>query len=320
MILVVVGHANYLVFGVPSKTDILYDPTMTSFRIVVYQLCVIAVNCFVFISGWFKIKPNIKKGAMLLFQSLEYGLGIALLFYLLGYSVPKIFFVRLFFIGEYFWFIIAYLQLFILSPILNAFSENASPRHFKIVVSSFFIFEFVFGWIGGEGNYHDGYSAIHFVGLYLLAQYLRNHVCLGLFTFRKSLALYLIPVILVAFFFGLMGPSLSEKWFYTLMRYMKAYNSPLVLCSSVGFFFMFYSIKIESRLINWMSTSVLAIYLIHLHPYFYQIVFEPLIIKFSSNVIFLSITILVICFFCLLIDKIRMMIQMFLVKLFFINK
>lgn len=91
MILVVAGHANYLVFGVHSKTDILYDPIMTSFRIVVYQLCVIAVNCFVFISGWFKIKPNIKKGAMLLFQSLEYGLGIALLFYLLGYSVPQFF-------------------------------------------------------------------------------------------------------------------------------------------------------------------------------------------------------------------------------------
>ncbi len=193
MILIVAGHANNLVYGIPMKTEMMAAPAIMSFRIIAYQLCVVAVNCFVFISGWFAIKTKFKKGTRLIIQTLEYGLGLSLLFLLLGFSVPKMQFIRIFLIGENYWFIIAYLQLFILAPALNFFAEKASQNMFKTVVVSCFVFEFIYGWIGGVGNYADGYSGIHFVGLYLLAQYIRNYVKFEKITHSRAWMLYLTP-------------------------------------------------------------------------------------------------------------------------------
>ena len=196
MFLIVAGHVNYLIYGIPSKNELNATLSITSFRVISYQLCVVAVNCFVFISGWFSIKSNYNKGVSLILQTLEYGIGISLLFYLFGYSVPQLQFIRLFFIGEYYWFIIAYLQLFILAPVLNSFTESASQHVLKLVVLVFLAFEFIYGWVGGVGNFADGYSGIHFVGLYLLARYIRKYVDYKMITQTKAWIYYLAPVVI----------------------------------------------------------------------------------------------------------------------------
>ena len=319
MVFIMAGHANYLVYGSPSKIDILTSPYLTSFRIFAYQLGVVAVNCFVFISGWFAINSNFKKGGNLIIQSLEYGLGLSILFMLLKYPVPKEQLVRMFFIGEYYWFIIAYLQLYILAPVLNQFSENASPKLFKSVIASFLIFEFFYGWIGGVGNYADGYSGIHFVGLYLLARYIKKYIEFDKITLPKSLTLYVAPVI-VSFAIIILGGDFSEKWAYTTMRYMQAYNSPFIILSSIGLFFVFYNMCFSSKWINWMSTSVLAIYLIHMNKSFFEYVFTPLIIYCGSNILLVSVVILTICLFCILVDKLKCLIEQSILRLFNYNK
>lgn len=193
MVLIVAGHANYLVLGLPAKENILATPIFTFLRIFTYQLGVVAVDCFVFISGWFTIKTGLKRGWSLLFQTLEYGLGISILFILLKFPVPKQQFVKMLFIGEYYWFIIAYFQLLIAAPILYCFIVNASKKTYKGVLLSFFLFEFVYGWIGGTGNYEGGYSGIHFIGVYLLAQYIRRYVSFD-YSAKRSLLLYIVPV------------------------------------------------------------------------------------------------------------------------------
>ena len=175
MILILALHANYLVYGMPTKEYLVGNPSISLLRITAYQLCVVAVNCFVFISGWFTIKPSLKKAATLILQTIEYGLGLSLVFLLFGYPVSLAQFGRMLFVGEYYWFIIAYLQLFILSPILNYYVENTSEKQLRNTLFLWLAFEFIYGWIGGEGNYADGYSGIHFIGIYLIARYLRKY-------------------------------------------------------------------------------------------------------------------------------------------------
>ena len=315
MVLIVAGHANYLVYEPPSKIDMLSSPSISLFRIILYQLGVVAVNCFVFISGWFKIKPDLKKGGYLILETLEYGFGISLLFLLLHYHVPKQQFIRMFFVGEYYWFIIAYLQLLLVAPILNYFVENTSKGMFRTVVVLFILFEFVYGWIGGVGNYASGYSGLHFIGVYLLAQYIRQFLSSDI-SYLKSFSLYLIPALLSVGLIWIGGGIFNEKWTYTLFRYMISYNSPLVLLSSVGLFLVFYRIKFRNKIVNWMSSSVLAIYLIHLQPQFFENVFTPLILRCEMNVILIVGIVIATCFFCIMADKIRLYIEHTLIKLF----
>ena len=308
MVLIVAGHANYLVIGLPVKDDILTTPLFTFLRVFAYQLGVVAVDCFVFISGWFTIKNGLKKGGSLIIQSLEYGLGLSFLFILLKCPVPKEQLIRMLFIGEFYWFIIAYLQLLIVAPILNTFIEEVSQKTYKIVIISFFVFEFVYGWIGGVGNYEGGYSGIHFIGVYLLAQYIRRYVSIDL-TVKKSLIIYLVPAVASVGIIELGGVFLDEKWTYTTLRYMIAYNSPLILYSSIGLFFIFKRIEFKSRTINWLSSSVLAIYLIHLHPQFFEIVFTPLITMCDNNALLIIVFVVLISIICILIDKVRIIIE-----------
>ena len=73
------------------------------------------------------------------------------------------------------WFIKAYILLYILAPVLNAFIEKVSQKDFRNALIAFFTFEFIYGWIfsGSTQHIQRGYSTISFIGLYLLSRYVR---------------------------------------------------------------------------------------------------------------------------------------------------
>ena len=74
------------------------------------------------------------------------------------------------------WFIKAYIGLYILSPILNLFVEKSSKRQFGITLASFYIFQTVYGFTGAAQFIEYGYSTFSFIGIYLLAQYIKHYV------------------------------------------------------------------------------------------------------------------------------------------------
>ena len=65
-----------------------------------------------------------------------------------------------------------------------------------------------------------------------------------------------------------------------------------------------------------MSSSVLAIYLIHIHPCVFRYIFTPLVIKCGTNITMVIVTIVSICAICILVDKIRILIEHFSIKLY----
>lgn len=58
MILIVLNHSNYLIFGSVIGEEIEQDSFRSFGRMLFEQLCIIGVNVFVLISGYFGIRPT----------------------------------------------------------------------------------------------------------------------------------------------------------------------------------------------------------------------------------------------------------------------
>lgn len=259
MLFVVLLHANYFSLGRVDITDIIINPIPAFFKAYLEQLCIVCVNVFVLISGWFGIRPTLKGGLSLLFQVFFFHILIILVLLAIGESIPASGFYRLFYEDSPYWFVIAYLILYAVSPILNAFIETVNVRTYLSVLVSFFLLEFAFGWMSNVAGavYNEGYSAISFMGLYLLARFLYKYATkIITFSIPQNIMLYflfsLLPILL---FF------LTKREF----NYM-AYTSPFVISASVFFFMAFNKMKFSNKVINYLACSSFAIYLVHLHP------------------------------------------------------
>lgn len=254
MLLVLLLHANYFSLGEVECLDIQTDMISAFAKAFAEQLCIVCVNVFVLISGWFGIRPNIKGGLSLLFQVFFYHLLIILLFLCIGETVHlKQVLVGLYF-GKPYWFVVSYLILYALSPILNTFIESSTPRIYASVLIVFFFMEFIYGWACDIAAFNSGYSTISFIGLYLLAQFTRRylHKWTSLNIYKCFLLYVLFSILPVAIFF------LTRHQFNII-----AYSSPFVILSSLFFFLAFNQMKISNKVINYLACSSLSIYLIH---------------------------------------------------------
>ena len=228
-------------------------------KLAVGQLCLVCVDVFVMISGWFGIKASLRGAAKLLFQVVFLALLCFGVFAALGLPVsfrkdilPYLLF------GYGYWFVVSYLILYALSPVLNAFVERASKKEFGGVLIAFFAAEFVFGFLLDAGHFDYGFSPLFFIGLYLLARYVRMYPG-KLSSFRKGtdLAIYLGVSLLsmVLFWFG-------YKWF-GMGFHLNHYDSPLTVVAALYLLLFFSKLNFRSKTVNWLAISAFAIYLLH---------------------------------------------------------
>ena len=308
MLMVLLLHANYFSLGGVDLHDIKLAPLDSFLKALSEQLCIICVNVFILISGWFGIRANIKGAVSLLFQVFFYHLLICCFVWLGGGTIPLKTIIIGFYFGRPYWFIISYLILYAITPILNAFIESATPRLVASVLISFFLMEFIYGWATNVAAFNGGYSTISFIGLYLLAQFIRRYlVKLQNISICTNFILYLVFSTLPVGLFFITGRQFN----------MIAYSSPFVILSSVFFFLAFNKMKISNRVINYFACSALSIYIVHLHPLVYQYFINFMNIAYNAlggygYTIF--VIIFAICFgiCCVLIDKIRIFIWNFL--------
>ena len=68
MLMVVFLHCNYYSLGEITPRLFHAEPCASFMRAFIEQLCVICVNVFILISGWFGIKASFKGAVSLLFQ------------------------------------------------------------------------------------------------------------------------------------------------------------------------------------------------------------------------------------------------------------
>lgn len=304
MLMVLLVHCNYFSIGKVAPEDIVTAPLDSFAKAFAEQLCIVCVNVFVLISGWFGIRPSLKGISSFLYQILFYHILISCVALAVDDAAsPKLLFTFIF--QETYWFIQAYLILYCLSPALNPFIEKCPSRQYLMVLGAFFLLEFAFGWASNANgaSFRSGYSAISFVGLYLLAGFLRRynkwHAKINA---SKSFLLYLLFTIIPVAIYFLTKNSMQ----------MLSYCSPFVIAASVFFFLTFQKMKYSSTFVNSLGTSAFAIFLIHLHPYMcehYRSSMQWAYEVLGGGLYMVACIIFAICFglLCMSIDKLRLL-------------
>lgn len=309
MLMVMVCHA----VGYVTEADLVGTTGVA--KLAANQFCLVSVNVFVMISGWFGIKASWKGAAKLLFQVVFVALLCLGVFGLLGLPVsftkdllPYLLF------GYGYWFVVSYLILYALSPVLNSFVESASQKEFIGVLLAFFGAEFVFGFLLDAGHFDSGFSPLFFIGLYLLARFAKTHPG-KLFSLNKwtDFAIYFGASVLSMFGFWF-----GYKWF-GMGFHLNHYDSPLAIIASLYFLLFFSKLEFQSRFVNWMAASAFAIYLIHtnslVYPYFRQC---SLFITENHSLIasagLLLVFTIVSAFLCILVDKPRILLWGYILK------
>ena len=263
MLMVLGLHVNFLAIDKPNAEEILSTPMQSFMRILCENFCIVGVNVFVLISGWFGINYKLKGLCSFLFQSLFFSLTIFIPFCLTDkIEVSRINIMSAFLMYKNaYWFVWAYLVLYIISPVLNTFIENTDKATIRRVVVLFFTAQTVIFIFTGVGFYKAGYDPLSFIGLYLLARYFRLYRSNnGKYNY---LGIYLICVLcntLMYFIPAYMGHN-NE----TILTISNAYTNPLNIIGALYLLLFFTKLDIKSKCINWLAASCFAAYLFHCH-------------------------------------------------------
>lgn len=227
---------------------------------LVESFCICAVNVFVLISGYFTIKLSLKSVLNLYIRCFTIGLITYLTYLLIAHeplSVSALGGRVLAFTHNHWWFVISYLGLMAISPILNMGCEALSKRTYLSVIGMMSVAILYFGWWKHMEMTYGGYSLIHFLYLYIIARYLKLHMSsTNILTYRWLwLALY------ITFAFILCGMT------FFISRNMFTYDNPIVVMEAICLLLFFISKPFYNRFVNWAAVSVFSAYLIQESPY-----------------------------------------------------
>ena len=272
MFLVLLVHADYFTLGAPTASDCIEDTLGTSLKVIFEAVSIACVNIFICLSGWFGIRPSVKGFSNFIFQCLFWAAGLYLSALLTGSSTLSLAGIMdcLMLTHEY-WFVKAYLLLYLLSPVLNTFIEQAPRSVFCKTLAGFFAFEFIYGWLFRDSTAHlqDGYSTISFIGLYMLAAYIRRYQpmisrlpsrCYAAFLLLGPIAVTLLC--LTPALSGINTAAWGNMWLH--------YTSPYCILYAMSLLLLFSRFRIQSKFINWVAASSFAVYLLHANPHIFS--------------------------------------------------
>lgn len=249
--------------------------------------CVVGVNCFFFISGFFGISFSEKKIIYLWLECVFYTFLWTLCLSAIS-GVDTVSFVQLAkegvkiivpFLTDY-WFIPAYFFLCILSPVINnGLDVLTKESYVKIVVSLLFI-NTIFGFGLQKVGFGTGYTALQGLYMYILgyiAKQRKDNFIKRINKF-KCFSVYFVCSVVVAcaaFLFAELG---NGNWSWRIFSY---YN-PIIVCGSVALSmcFCFWEDSYRSKRFydkcSKLSRYSLAIYLITDYTRAREIVFYPI--------------------------------------------
>jgi len=245
---------------------------------ILETLSIAAVNVYMLISGFFLVESSFKCGRLLqiLVQVLFYSLLLPIL--LLWFGILDFGDITLFRILHYvlptqmkhYWFVTAYVTMYLFSPILNIAVRNMSKIQLKITLVLLLCFFSVSKSILPVRLEMDakGYDGLWFICVYLTAAYIRLYGIPFFKNSRKALTCYLGSCA------GILGMTLVLRLIYlktgrlgTVLTLPMEYNHILNLLAAISIFYVFYYYKVKSELsaalIGRIGPYTFGVYLLH---------------------------------------------------------
>ncbi|MEN8076864.1 acyltransferase [Clostridioides difficile] len=235
----------------------------------------VAVNCFVIISGYFGIKINIKKLIKISIQVSFYSIVIYLITIFSGIhtiNIKKDILILFPIITKRYWYITIYFVLCLISPLLNIIVKNLNEIQFKYILSGAFILFYFLPTINYAINAptitnDSGYGIINFICLYFLGRYIRIY-----YRENKSKTFYASGFIISSLLVFLTNHILTLLLGFYFNSFI-SYDTIFCFISAFMLFMTFKKLNFTSNIINNLSKYALAAFIIHMHPTFFDYLF-----------------------------------------------
>lgn len=238
MLMIVIGHF-ILTYGLWNGSDFISrqdvtQPVSSYLYAVFYSLCVIGVNVFILISGYFTIHLTWKSFLSYYFLCIFYNAAVFLIgtFMFDAFSWKAL--VKLFLVDKTVnWFFRGYFWLMLISPLLNKALEHLSLQELRIGVSLLMFLNCFSVFVLQEYN-TNGYNVYNFVFLYVLGNWISKETYTQNVSQGGAIAVYLGGCLLssLAAIFILLKTDMS-------IRQIFAYNNPLIVFASTGLVLFF---------------------------------------------------------------------------------
>ena len=250
--------------------------------IIMESFCIVGVNLFILISGYYSIKLRSKSVIKFLFVVLGFVLFHVLVAPLydttitLKHSLCSILF---FFSGNTAWFVKSYFILMLSTMIINPALEKISKRQLLTVLCILLYVNIYLGFFRLWDINENGYTVSHMILMYIIGCALRKfdfpcrfrrlHFLMGYVGFSIILAVVMIVCL--------------DKISGNLEFHLLGYNNPLIIFSSVSLFCYFSKFKFYSKNINFLLSGIFGIYLFHQYHPFWCDVMIPAIRSHYEN-------------------------------------
>ena len=237
-----------------------------------YAASLVAVNCFVILSGYFLCTAQFKakKFVSIWIQSFFYSVFCCIIISVSSncFSIKDLIKSGMIITLKQYWFVTAYLLLYLVSPFLNrAIQAMTQKLHLLCCIVLLVIFSFMHNlvYISDFGGVNGGYSFLWFCVLYIVSAYLRIHVPATRSGWKSPLLLYIICIAIIAgerFLAYYITPFIFGRVALTSLFY--SYNSIFTTLASLSLFQCFRAITIHSnRMIQVCAPLSFGVYLIH---------------------------------------------------------
>ena len=257
-----ITHALPLSYLYVPSVGIEWDLTQ-----ILNAFCFCAVNVFIIISGYFGIHPKFRSFFNLYLMCAFY---IFVLYHLHLYEIGShinrwsiLYTIMPFSYNPGWWFIMCYVMLYILSPILNASINSFDKKQFIHALVLLTIVNMYFGFYRNQDFANYGYSISHFIYMYFIGAFIGKYFDskrikewrwkLFVTYFVGSLVLGGMKIMNARYLYND-----TSVWLYTLN-----YNHPLLIVNSIALFMFFETLTFRCRVVNYIAPSVLAVYLLH---------------------------------------------------------
>ena len=298
MLLVVYYHTFYYTYGYRPSNDII-----GGMEVVLH----IGVAMFVLLSGYFGIKPSVAGGGELLGRWFLYFVPLIIVKNTCHPSEIHNFNPFFFITDSPYWFMQSYLALYLIAPVLNAYLKDCSKKQMAYTLTVLFFINTYWGVVGDFSYLREGKNLINFMMIYVIGCSLKVW----------RIEIRQIKVFWIILFYLLLNLSIFVLYVIgddniqtEILILAYNYSSPLLIINAMLLFVVLSHIQLKSKCINYIASSTLAVYLIHVHPIICGSIFKmPLMYIYNNldNTILICLIYFVfaVLFFalCILIDK-----------------
>lgn len=271
---------HYLVKGNVAVPYADNPSSVNLFAWLLEAFCIVAVNCFCLVSGYFLVESVWKPGRIvsLLAQVLFYSLVIPLAMLCVGMISPAdlTLYDWVSFLlpieTEHYWFATSYVMMYLFAPVLAAGVKHMEQKTLQVVIAVLLFFFSIGKTIFPVSLVTDqyGYDFGWFLCLFLIAAYLRLYGCAWLEERKHAGILYVVMSLCIFgtwFLASLFAKRVNAFSYYADMPY--TYNHVFALFGAVGLFMVFRNLNLpEGKLteaVRRLAPYTFGVYLIHEH-------------------------------------------------------